>query len=201
MFRLSTTNALTVAFLLALVAVSNATEQLTADSYAALMSSGKNGMVKFYQPWCGHCTSMKPAWDEASAAAHSSVFLADVNCSDEEDLCKEIGVSGYPTIKVYKDGEVTDYNGGRSVEELSTYAETELAPKCDVTKLEETCSEKAVPYAAKWKAKDADATAKELARLNGMMGKSMAGDLKAWLRERVTILKQLVPESAETPEL
>jgi protein disulfide-isomerase-like protein len=188
--------------LAARVSLSAATQELDQDSYAALIKSGKNGMIKFFQPWCGHCTKMKPAWDEASAAAHSSVFLADVNCSDQEELCKEVGVSGYPTIKVYKDGEVSDYNGGRTLEDLTKYVETELATPCDITKLAETCSEKAAPYTEKWKAKDVEAIKKELGRLYGLAGKSMTADLKAWLRERVAILNQLAPaESAETPEL
>jgi thioredoxin-like negative regulator of GroEL len=90
--------------LVAKVSMSKATPELDQDAYDALIKSGKNGMIKFYQPWCGHCTKMKPAWDEVSAAAHSSVFLADVNCSDNEDLCSTVGVSGYPTIKVLSEG-------------------------------------------------------------------------------------------------
>jgi hypothetical protein len=98
---------------------------------------------------------------------------------------------------------VTDYSGGRNVEDLTKYVETELATMCDITKLAETCSEKAAPYTEKWKGKDVEAAKKELARLEGMAGKSMTGDLKAWLRERVSILKQIAPDaSAETtPEL
>jgi hypothetical protein len=30
-----------------------ATPELTEDEFEKLTSSGQNGMVKFYQPWCG----------------------------------------------------------------------------------------------------------------------------------------------------
>lgn len=88
------------------VAPTFGTQELNQASFEELTTSGKNGMIKFFQPWCGHCTKMKPDWDRLAEEAHSSVFIADVNCSDEEDLCKENAVSGYPTIKVFKDGEV-----------------------------------------------------------------------------------------------
>ena len=183
-----------------LVSVAVATPQLDAITFAELTGSGKNGMIKFYQPWCGHCTSMKPAWDEVSESADKSVFIADVNCSEQDELCSQVGVQGYPTIKVYKDGEVTDYKGGRSVEDLSEYVDTQLATKCDITKLEETCSTKAVPYAAKWKDKDTASIQKEISRLSGMANKSMTAELKGWLRERLHILNQYAPAVAGSGE-
>lgn len=139
---------------------------------------------------------MKPDWDKLADEAHQSVFIADVNCSDEEELCTKSGVQGYPTIKVYKDGKVEDYRGGRGFEELFDFVDSNLASKCDV-KQKETCSEKAIAYVDKWTAKDAAAIEKEIGRLKGMVGKSMTQDLKIWLRERLTILEQLASSGAE----
>jgi len=144
---------------------------------------------------------MKPAWDELAENVDTSVFIADVNCSDEEDLCQEVGVQGYPTIKVYQDGEVTDYQGGRSFEDLFEYVDSNLATKCKIDNTAEGCSEKAVKYIGKWKAKDATDVVKEITRLEGMVGKSMTSDLKGWLRERMNILKQLAPASSKEEEL
>lgn len=141
---------------------------------------------------------MKPDWDKLAEEAHSSVFVADVNCSDEEELCAQAGVSGYPTIKVFRDGEEEDYDGGRSFEALFEFVDGELATKCDVENMKESgCSEKAQTYATKWKAKEPADVKKETNRLAGMMGKSMAADLKTWLRERLSLLKQLAPADNE----
>lgn len=144
---------------------------------------------------------MKPAWDELADNVDNSVFIADVNCSDEQDVCEEVGVKGYPTIKVYQDGEVTDYKGGRSFEDLLEYVDNNLAIKCKIDNTAEGCSEKALKYIGKWKAKDKSDVAKELTRLEGMVGKSMTSELKGWLRERMSILKQMVPASSEEEEL
>lgn len=195
-------NCILVAVLLALGnVVVDATKELDSTSFEELTKSGKNGMVKFFQPWCGHCTAMKPAWDQLAESVDASVFIADVNCSDQDDLCSKNEVKGYPTIKVYKDGEVSDYKGGRSFEDLMEYVDENLAQKCNVEKLTENCSEKAVKYADKWKSKPADDVAKELKRLNGMTDSSMSSDLKKWLRERLHILRQLAPPMAEDEEL
>ena len=137
---------------------------------------------------------MKPHWDRLAQVAHHSVFIADVNCSTETDLCDRAGVGGYPTIKVYKkDGkEVTDYQGGREFEELLEFVQTELAVQCNVhDATQTTCSTKAQAYVTKWQARDKETIAKEMDRLAGMENTSMAPDLKAWLRERISILAQL----------
>ena len=110
---------------------------------------GQNGLVKFYQSWCGHCTRMKPDWDRLAEEAPPSVFIHDVNCGDEPDLCKDNGVTGYPTIKYYLNGEDHKYEGGRGFDPLMTFVSETLQQKCDVTKLKETCNDKAQTYAEK----------------------------------------------------
>jgi thioredoxin-like negative regulator of GroEL len=144
---------------------------------------------------------MKPAWDQLADSVDPSVFIADVNCSDQDDLCSKNDVKGYPTIKVYQNGEVSDYKGGRSFEQLMEYVDENLAQKCNVENLAENCSEKAVKYAEKWKAKPAADVSKEFKRLSGMTDSSMSSDLKKWLRERLNILRQLAPPSSEEEEL
>lgn len=184
----------TALFLFVAVYRCSATPELDPTTFKELTTSGKNGMVKFFQPWCGHCTSMKPAWDEASENAHSSVFLADVNCSDQADLCQENDVQGYPTIKVYQGGEVTNYEGGRDLESLKAFADS-LAVKCSIDDLAGTCSEKAEPYMKKWESKDKAALEAELKRLSGVAGKKMTPDLKSWFQERSAILDQLIKKA------
>lgn len=175
-----------------------ATQELNPESFAQLTSSSKNGMIKYYQSWCGHCTALKPTWDQLAESVDSSVFIADVNCGDQQEMCEEMEITGYPTIKVFKAGEETsNYSGGRTLDDLLEFVNTELAAKCTVENVKETCSEKAAAYVEKWQAKDVDATKKELSRLQGMINKSMTADLKAWLRERLHILQQLAPTQDE----
>lgn len=43
------------------------------------------------------------------------VALVNVDCPEAgKDTCSKFGVSGYPTLKIFKNGEVSqDYNGPR----------------------------------------------------------------------------------------
>ena len=137
----------------------SSTQELDRQSFDDLMPSGRNGMIKFYQPWCGHCTRMKPDWDLLAEQAHSSVFIADVNCQVEKDLCADHHPGGtYPTVLVFQQGKEPElYQGGRGVEDLLKFVNNYLVEKCNLGRLEETCSEKEQKYVTKWKEKDVTA--------------------------------------------
>jgi len=140
---------------------------------------------------------MKPAWDELGSeyAGSKSVVIGDVDCTSDaaKDICEKHGVRGYPTVKYFtaetgEGGE--DYSGGRDLDSLKTFTSENLAAKCLVEDTE-ACSEKEVGYITKMKAATSDEVKKQLDRLQGMKGNSMAPDLKKWLNQRIAILDQL----------
>jgi len=139
---------------------------------------------------------MKPAWDKLSTEyeSSSSVVIADVDCTVETDVCGSHGVSGYPTIKYFKDGakEGESYSGGRDFDSLKKFTEDELEVKCDIND-QEGCIEKEVQYITKAQEKGDEFVSKQLTRLEGMLqdGKKMKGSLKQWIVQRLNILKQL----------
>ena len=61
---------------------------------------------------------MKPDWDKLAKEYDGSdtVLIADVDCTegDNKDLCGKMGVRGYPTIKLYNEGDTEGetYEGG-----------------------------------------------------------------------------------------
>jgi thioredoxin domain-containing protein 5 len=78
--------------------------------------------VKFYAPWCGHCKALVPAWDQLAAMPQEGVVVAEADCTGSgKAFCDAFDVKGYPQLKVIEDGKATDYQGGRSFEELSTF--------------------------------------------------------------------------------
>jgi thiol-disulfide isomerase/thioredoxin len=63
---------------------------------------GKNGMVKFFQDWCGHCKRMKPDWDRlAEEESNDNVLIADVNCGDQQDVRMYIYVYVFNYVYIY----------------------------------------------------------------------------------------------------
>lgn len=140
---------------------------------------------------------MKKDWDKLAQEAHSSIFVKDVNCEVEDDLCQDLKIKGFPTIMVYNDGDVVSYTDGRSFDELLDYVDTWLVTTCDVNKPADTCSSKGAKYVAKWRTRNAADVEKEVDRLVKMVKNSMARELRAWLRERLVILRQLLSAQPE----
>lgn len=74
----------------------------------------------FYAPWCGHCVSMKPFFNEAArillmdeVKSDKKIFLAKVDATVEQKLASRFHIQGYPTLKIIRRGRPWDYEGPR----------------------------------------------------------------------------------------
>lgn len=58
------------------------------------------------------------------------VALAKVDCTEGgKDTCGKFSVSGYPTLKIFKNGEVSqDYNGPREAAGIVKYMQAQVGP-------------------------------------------------------------------------
>lgn len=67
---------------------------------------------------CGHCKRLAPEYEKAATALAKEdppIPLAKVDCPANSDLCSKFGVTGYPTLKIFRGGEFSaDYSGPRS---------------------------------------------------------------------------------------
>jgi len=81
---------------------------------------------------------MKPAWDTLQEDFKDSktAVIGDVDCTVHQDLCSKHGVSGYPTIKYGDPNNLEDYQGGRTLEDLQTFAKENLGPSCGPSNLD-----------------------------------------------------------------
>ena len=88
---------------------------------------------------------MKPDWDKLMAeyADSKSVLIGDVDCTaGGKDLCNEIGVRGYPTIKFGDPNNLEDYKGGRTFNDMKKHADENLGPSCGPDNLDLCDAEK-----------------------------------------------------------
>jgi len=139
---------------------------------------------------------MKPAYDQLGDEYKdsSSVLIGDSDCTASgKELCDANDVRGYPTIKYFNSEtgpKGSDYSGPRDFDGMKAWVEENLAVKCLLDNTE-GCSDKEKEFMDKWKAKGKEEVRTQLERLKGMSSGSMKPDLKKWLVQRMSILKQL----------
>lgn len=78
--------------------------------------------VKFFAPWCPHCKAMAGAFKKVAEALKGSVSVVEVDCEANHLICKAYKIESFPTLRMYNEGEMTSYRGGRSFEAMKTWA-------------------------------------------------------------------------------
>jgi len=74
---------------------------------------------------------MQPDWDKLGKLFIDTpnVFIGDVDCTKAEGVCGEYGVRGYPSLKTFKNGKPSEYNGARDFAGLKREVEQKLDPR------------------------------------------------------------------------
>jgi protein disulfide isomerase family A protein 3 len=122
------------AFVLLCGALAQASDVLefTDDDFAESVAEHDIILVEFFAPWCGHCKKLAPEYEQAATelkAATPPVPLAKVDCTANSDTCQKFGVSGYPTLKIFRGGEMSsDYGGPRQAAGIVSYMKKQSGP-------------------------------------------------------------------------
>jgi protein disulfide-isomerase A1 len=101
------------------------------DNFDDTVSKHPLLLVEFYAPWCGHCKKLVPEFAQAATELkESNVVLAKINVDDETNrpVGNRFGIQGFPTLKVFRDGIPTEYEGGRNAAEIVTYMKRQASP-------------------------------------------------------------------------
>ncbi|XP_068603609.1 protein disulfide isomerase family A, member 8 [Brachionichthys hirsutus] len=95
-------------------------------------------LVKFYAPWCGHCKRLSPEFETAASRLKGSVQLARVDCTVNAHTCARFGVSGYPTLKIFRNGrDSAPYDGPRSADGIYHFMKKQTGPDSALLDTEE----------------------------------------------------------------
>ncbi|XP_018017538.1 thioredoxin domain-containing protein 5 homolog [Hyalella azteca] len=110
---------------------------LTEESFSTAIKE-KPHFVMFFAPWCGHCKKLAPVWQElhdelggygagTSETEALNVGVARVDCTQQTALCSQHQVTGYPTLKFFKEAEDNlKYKGARSLPELVKFVKQQM---------------------------------------------------------------------------
>jgi protein disulfide-isomerase A1 len=88
-----------------------------------VLDKSKDVFLEVYAPWCGHCKNLEPIWvqlgEHLAKQGANDIVIAKMD-GTENDIPEEGGfqVEGFPTLKYFKGGEVIEYEGDRSFDDL-----------------------------------------------------------------------------------
>ncbi|EGT32831.1 hypothetical protein CAEBREN_01230 [Caenorhabditis brenneri] len=105
---------------------------LTSQNFEQVIQSNELVFVNFYADWCRFSQMLKPIFLEASNNFKNSVpgkiVWASVDADKNNDVATKYHVNKYPTLKLFRNGEVTkkEYRSSRSVEALTAYINKQM---------------------------------------------------------------------------
>ena len=96
-------------------------------------------VLLIHAKWCGHCQTLMPEWEKMKdlVKGKSNVHIHEIETDDSDKDSKmhslnekikkggKISVKGFPTIVKIVNGEMHEYKGQRTADEMAKWAEKE----------------------------------------------------------------------------
>ncbi|CAB3989814.1 Endoplasmic reticulum resident 44, partial [Paramuricea clavata] len=108
---------------------------LTHNNVDAELGKAKVTFVNFYADWCRFSQMLKPTFEQTANILKeefpNDLVLARIDCENQQDVCQRYSVSKYPTLKIFRNGQVTkrEFRGQRTVDGLSKFCRDQLTDR------------------------------------------------------------------------
>ena len=77
-----------------------------------VLASSKPVLVDFWTEWCAPCKPLAVSLDELSLELGDKIVIAKVNAETSPNVTNKYGVRGFPTMLIFKDGQVAASRSG-----------------------------------------------------------------------------------------
>lgn len=79
-------------------------------------------LIKFYAPWCTHCKSLEPIFEQVAYELRGVVNVARVDCITNKDLGLRFDIRGFPTVLLLSKGRMYHFKEERLAENFIEFA-------------------------------------------------------------------------------
>ena len=77
-----------------------------------VLGSAKPVLVDFFTEWCAPCKPLAVSLDELSREIGDKITIVKVNAEENPNITNKYGVRGFPTMLIFKGGEVAASRSG-----------------------------------------------------------------------------------------
>ena len=78
------------------------------DFEARVLNSTSPVIVDFTAEWCPPCRALEPVYDKLSQEYIGKLSFARMDGDDNPQTIMKLGIMGFPTMIIFKDGKVLD---------------------------------------------------------------------------------------------
>lgn len=84
-------------------------------------------LVDVWADWCGPCKSLMPILEKLTAERDGAFILAKLDGDANQEMVQQMGVRGYPTVRLFKDKKAVDeFSGALPEKEVRRFLDHHL---------------------------------------------------------------------------
>jgi thioredoxin 1 len=92
-----------------------------------VLASSKPVLVDFWTEWCAPCKPLALSLDELSVEMGDKIVIAKINAETSPNAANKYGVRGFPTMLIFKDGEVmASRNGAMTKQKIKEWIDQSI---------------------------------------------------------------------------